>query len=180
MNLCKVTIPMNFCLFCAAWRLFTLNVWYFGSVALLFIFVSLFTLSIQFKKDGEWWTWIDYPRFHELVQRYNDSNGALTFTSADYMAKTPTWAVYGAKEQGFDPQEKRYYRKKQKDISGCWWHISGTIVKEHWFWFSRFNLAAVKANIILALWQADLIKSQNRFKKLYILTQNVKLNTFSF
>ena len=73
----------------------------------------------QFKVDGEWWTWIDYPRFHSLMQSYNDSNGLKTFTAADYMAKTPHWAVYGAAEQGFDPEETRHFRKKRKDISGC-------------------------------------------------------------
>ncbi|XP_076472908.1 S-adenosyl-L-methionine-dependent tRNA 4-demethylwyosine synthase TYW1-like [Babylonia areolata] len=69
--------------------------------------------------EGQWWTWIDYPQFHRLVQRYNDSNGRETFTAADYMAKTPHWAVYGATEQGFDPAETRHFRKKQKDITGC-------------------------------------------------------------
>lgn len=73
----------------------------------------------RFLVDGEWWTWIDYPKFHQLVQRYSESNGAATFSAADYMAKTPHWAVYGAKEQGFDPEETRFYRKKQKDLSGC-------------------------------------------------------------
>ena len=53
------------------------------------------------------------------MQSYNDSNGLKTFTAADYMAKTPHWAVYGAAEQGFDPEETRHFRKKRKDISGC-------------------------------------------------------------
>ena len=76
-------------------------------------------LWFQFKIAGEWWTWIDYPQFHRLVQRYASSGGADTFTAADYVARTPPWAVYGAAEQGFDPQEVRHYRKKQKDLSGC-------------------------------------------------------------
>ncbi len=41
------------------------------------------------------------------------------------MAKTPRWAVFGAEERGFDPVETRFYRKKQKDIGGCW---SGSFV----------------------------------------------------
>ena len=73
----------------------------------------------QFKVDGEWWTWIDYDQFHGLVRRWKDTHGSATFGAEDYMAKTPHWAVYGAKEQGFDPAEKRFYRKKRKDISGC-------------------------------------------------------------
>lgn len=75
--------------------------------------------SVQFKVDGEWWTWIDYDRFQELVRIYDRSNGEQTFTSADYMAKTPHWAVYGCKERGFDPLETRFFRKNRKDISGC-------------------------------------------------------------
>lgn len=35
----------------------------------------------QFKVNGEWWTWIDYNKFHELVQRYYLTDGASTFTA---------------------------------------------------------------------------------------------------
>ncbi|ESP04730.1 hypothetical protein LOTGIDRAFT_135774 [Lottia gigantea] len=73
----------------------------------------------KLKVKGEWWTWIDYPKFHELISEYTLSNGKKTFTTEDYMAKTPPWAVYGATERGFDPLETRHHRKKQKDISGC-------------------------------------------------------------
>ncbi|KAM9468428.1 S-adenosyl-L-methionine-dependent tRNA 4-demethylwyosine synthase TYW1 isoform 1-T1 [Clarias gariepinus] len=74
----------------------------------------------KFKVDGEWWTWIDYERFHELIQQYDESGGTKTFTSLDYMAKTPSWAVFGAQERGFDPSDTRFLRKnKTKDISGC-------------------------------------------------------------
>jgi len=69
--------------------------------------------------SGEWWTWIDYARFHELYTNFKASNGKKNFTALDYMAKTPSWAVFGAKEQGFDPMETRFYRKKRKDVSGC-------------------------------------------------------------
>ncbi|XP_062872766.1 S-adenosyl-L-methionine-dependent tRNA 4-demethylwyosine synthase TYW1 [Trichomycterus rosablanca] len=74
----------------------------------------------KFKVDGEWWTWIDYERFHKLIQQYEESNGTKTFSSLDYMAKTPSWAVFGARERGFDPSDTRFQRKnKTKDISGC-------------------------------------------------------------
>ena len=73
----------------------------------------------QFHVDNEWWTWIDYKRFHELMTAWTQSQGQETFTASDYMAKTPSWAVYGAREQGFDPVETRFYRKKRKDVSGC-------------------------------------------------------------
>eukprot|EP00479_Gromia_sphaerica_P013011 TRINITY_DN7077_c0_g1_i1.p1 TRINITY_DN7077_c0_g1~~TRINITY_DN7077_c0_g1_i1.p1 ORF type:complete len:50 (+),score=13.33 TRINITY_DN7077_c0_g1_i1:220-369(+) len=31
----------------------------------------------------------------------------------DYIAKTPEWAAFGAKEEGFDPADERFYRKKK-------------------------------------------------------------------
>lgn len=67
--------------------------------------------------NGEWHTWIDYQKFHRLVKEYKESG--KTFSATDYMAKTPNWAVFGADERGFDPNETRFFRKKQKDISGC-------------------------------------------------------------
>uniref|UniRef100_A0AAX7UKS4 S-adenosyl-L-methionine-dependent tRNA 4-demethylwyosine synthase TYW1 n=1 Tax=Astatotilapia calliptera TaxID=8154 RepID=A0AAX7UKS4_ASTCA len=74
----------------------------------------------KFKMDGEWWTWIDYERFQELIQAYDESGGQQTFSALDYVAKTPSWALFGAQEQGFDPAETRFQRRnKSKDISGC-------------------------------------------------------------
>lgn len=74
----------------------------------------------KFKVDGEWWTWIDYERFQELVQAHEESGGQQSFSALDYMAKTPRWALFGADEQGFDPADTRFQRRnKTKDISGC-------------------------------------------------------------
>ncbi|XP_011480524.1 S-adenosyl-L-methionine-dependent tRNA 4-demethylwyosine synthase [Oryzias latipes] len=74
----------------------------------------------KFKLDGDWWTWIDYERFQDLVQAQQDSGGRQTFSALDYMAKTPSWALFGAREQGFDPADTRFQRRnKTKDISGC-------------------------------------------------------------
>jgi len=76
----------------------------------------------KFKQNGVWKTWIDYPRFHELVERYNATDGAETFTGLDYALETPTWAVYGSNERGFDPQEKRWRRKGKLEANvdgGC-------------------------------------------------------------
>ncbi|XP_035690787.1 S-adenosyl-L-methionine-dependent tRNA 4-demethylwyosine synthase TYW1-like isoform X2 [Branchiostoma floridae] len=75
--------------------------------------------NTKFKKGSEWWTWIDYQKFHQLIADYTDSGGDKMFSAEDYMAKTPSWAVFGSREQGFDPQETRWYRKNRKDISGC-------------------------------------------------------------
>ena len=57
--------------------------------------------------EGVWHTWIDYDKF------YNLALGSEPFTSMDYAAPTPTWAVYGASEKGFDPLEVRHRRKKK-------------------------------------------------------------------
>uniref|UniRef100_A0A8C2Z9N1 S-adenosyl-L-methionine-dependent tRNA 4-demethylwyosine synthase TYW1 n=1 Tax=Cyclopterus lumpus TaxID=8103 RepID=A0A8C2Z9N1_CYCLU len=74
----------------------------------------------KFKVDGEWWTWIDYERFQDLVQVQGESGGQRGFSALDYMAKTPSWALFGANEQGFDPTDTRFQRRnKTKDISGC-------------------------------------------------------------
>lgn len=55
-----------------------------------------------------WNTWIDYDKFSSLV------NSGKPFSSQDYVARTPDWAVYGSKERGFDPEEQRHYRQKTK------------------------------------------------------------------
>jgi tRNA wybutosine-synthesizing protein 1 len=67
-------------------------------------------------KGDEWWTWIDYDKFHELSRRHTETGEQ--FTSADYLAKTPYWAVHGAAEEGFDPAETRVRRYKSTE-SGC-------------------------------------------------------------
>lgn len=40
----------------------------------------------------------------------------FSFTSLDYMAPTPHWAMYQSEEKGFDPIEKRWRRKKNGNI----------------------------------------------------------------
>eukprot|EP00599_Poterioochromonas_sp_BG-1_P002878 CAMPEP_0173144400 /NCGR_PEP_ID=MMETSP1105-20130129/7209_1 /TAXON_ID=2985 /ORGANISM="Ochromonas sp., Strain BG-1" /LENGTH=684 /DNA_ID=CAMNT_0014058071 /DNA_START=35 /DNA_END=2086 /DNA_ORIENTATION=+ len=64
----------------------------------------------KFKVGEDWYTWIDYPKFQELVKSFYDSNGQNVFGSVDYRAKTPSWAVYQSKERGFDPKEQRWRR----------------------------------------------------------------------
>jgi len=62
----------------------------------------------RFLRDGRWHTWIDYHKFHELA------TSGQPFTSEDYMLPTPSWAVFGAAEAGFDPAEMRWKRTKGK------------------------------------------------------------------
>lgn len=75
----------------------------------------LLLANTKFKIDGQWHTWIDYEKFHELVE------SGEPFEALDYVAPTPHWAVFGAKERGFDPEEVRWSRKNKgpKDITGC-------------------------------------------------------------
>jgi len=76
----------------------------------------------KFRVDGVWNTWIDYDKFHQLVQRHYATDGAETFGPTDYMAPTPLWAVYGANERGFDPKETRWHRKGKREENvdgGC-------------------------------------------------------------
>ncbi|NWU02991.1 TYW1 synthase, partial [Urocynchramus pylzowi] len=74
----------------------------------------------KFQVDGEWRTWIDYGRFQELVREHERSGGSRTFTAAEYTARTPPWALFGARERGFDPLDERVQRRnKARDTSGC-------------------------------------------------------------
>lgn len=69
---------------------------------------SILIAHTSFKIDGVWYTHIDYDKFFELVK------SGKPFTSLDFIAKTPDWAVFGAAEGGFDPEETRFYRKNRK------------------------------------------------------------------
>jgi len=60
-------------------------------------------------RDGVWHTWINYDKFQDLVA------SGEKFRSEDYMAPTPSWAVYGAAEKGFNPNETRV-RKIRRHI----------------------------------------------------------------
>jgi len=74
------------------------------------MFVSAFVCCAY--SLGEWYTWIDYDKFIELVQ------SGQPFKSEDYRALTPEWAVYGSDKRGFDPEDMRFRRKAQP-TSGC-------------------------------------------------------------
>lgn len=67
----------------------------------------------KFKINGLWHTWIDYDKFHCLIQKYYDTNGLAQFSSEDYMELTPEWALFQSTQRGFDPIENRWKRNKQ-------------------------------------------------------------------
>lgn len=68
----------------------------------------------KFKIDGTWHTWINYDRFTELITEYYATG--KSFSTTDYMAPTPHWAVYQSKERGFDPVESRWKRNKKGNL----------------------------------------------------------------
>jgi tRNA wybutosine-synthesizing protein 1 len=70
----------------------------------------------RFKVNDEWHTWIDYPKFHQLIGDYYASGGEKKFVSTDYMAATPPWALYQSSERGFDPLENRWKRNKAGEL----------------------------------------------------------------
>ncbi|GLC41738.1 hypothetical protein PLESTB_000682600 [Pleodorina starrii] len=55
----------------------------------------------KFLIGGRWHTWIDYDKFQRLVKEGGE------FGAEDYMLPTPSWAVFGATEAGFDPLQQR-------------------------------------------------------------------------
>jgi tRNA wybutosine-synthesizing protein 1 len=65
------------------------------------------------KEFAEYCTWIDYPKFFELVERYYETGEE--FDAVDYMAPTPYWAEYNSQEGGFSPFEERFIRGKSRE-----------------------------------------------------------------
>ncbi|PLW21951.1 hypothetical protein PCANC_04400 [Puccinia coronata f. sp. avenae] len=57
--------------------------------------------------DDQWHTWIDYDKFFELVE-----SGASQFDGLQYCAPTPEFALFGAPQAGFSPEDQRWFRKK--------------------------------------------------------------------
>jgi len=81
------------------------------SVSVLLARVDQFS---EIGPDGRriWKTWINYPKFNELARKHREDN-SFTFGVEDYTAETPSWALFGSEEEGFDPTELRHRRKKK-------------------------------------------------------------------
>jgi tRNA wybutosine-synthesizing protein 1 len=60
----------------------------------------------KYKINGQWHTWINYDRFHQLIAAGGD------FDAMEYAAPTPDWAIYGSAEAGFDPKDTRKYHNR--------------------------------------------------------------------
>ena len=82
------------------------------SVSVLLARVDQFAVDDSNTGERKWRTWIDYEKFQELAAR-NSEDPTFTFAVKDYLADTPSWALFGAAEEGFDPTDSRH-RKKQK------------------------------------------------------------------
>ncbi|ORM40369.1 S-adenosyl-L-methionine-dependent tRNA 4-demethylwyosine synthase [Babesia sp. Xinjiang] len=65
-----------------------------------------------FRIEGRWHTWIDYDKFHELAMSGRDFHGL------EYSVATPEWALFGSKEEGFDPVDTRVYTKGRRKLPG--------------------------------------------------------------
>jgi tRNA wybutosine-synthesizing protein 1 len=70
---------------------------------------SILIAKEKFKVDGIWHTWIDYDKFADLAL-----SGRKDFRVDEYWAPTPSWAVYGAEERGFDPEQVRHYHRASR------------------------------------------------------------------
>lgn len=77
----------------------------------------------------KWKTWIDYDKFQELAARQKD-DPTFTFNVSDYVEDTPSWAIFGAEEEGFDPTDKRF-RKKKKHPKYTKYDVSGIPTHDH-------------------------------------------------
>ena len=76
-----------------------------------------------------WRTWIDYDRFQELAAR-NAADPSFTFRVQDYTAETPSWALMGSTEEGFDPTDTRH-RKKTKHPKYTRFDADGVPTHDH-------------------------------------------------
>lgn len=71
---------------------------------------TLLARKDRYFKDGKWHTWMDYEKFQTLVQRYYETGEA--FTSEEYSVETPSWALWNAPEEGFDPVDLRFRKHR--------------------------------------------------------------------
>lgn len=82
------------------------------SCSVLLARVDQFAVNDPVTGKRQWKTWIDYDKFHELAMR-NAADPSFTFAVEDYTAFTPSWALFGATESGFDPSDVRHRKKKK-------------------------------------------------------------------
>lgn len=82
------------------------------SCSVLLARVDQFSVDDPVTGKRKWRTWIDYDKFQRLAAQ-NAQDPTFTFGVEDYVEDTPSWAIFGAEEEGFDPTDTRH-RRKQK------------------------------------------------------------------
>mmetsp|Transcript_14562 Transcript_14562/g.31551 ORF Transcript_14562/g.31551 Transcript_14562/m.31551 type:complete len:986 (+) Transcript_14562:302-3259(+) len=82
------------------------------SVSVLLARVDQFSVEDPVTGERKWRTWIDYEKFQELAVKAA-ADPTFTFGVEDYTAETPSWALFGASEEGFDPTDTRHRKKKK-------------------------------------------------------------------
>ena len=82
------------------------------SCSVLLARVDQFSVEDPVTGNRKWRTWINYDKFHELAAR-NAEDPTFKFGVEDYVEDTPSWAIFGAEEEGFDPTDTRHRRKKK-------------------------------------------------------------------
>lgn len=70
---------------------------------------SILIAQDKYRAGDVWNTWIDYDKFADLAL-----SGRTDFTPEEYWAPCPPWAVYGAEERGFDPEQTRHQHRASK------------------------------------------------------------------
>lgn len=68
------------------------------SCSVLLARTDQFSVDDPITGKRKWRTWIDYDKFQELVAKSKE-DPAFKFTVNDYLADTPSWAVFGAEEE---------------------------------------------------------------------------------
>jgi tRNA wybutosine-synthesizing protein 1 len=82
------------------------------SCSVLLARVDQFSVTDPATGARRWRTWIDYDKFQELAARHA-ADPSFAFTVQDYTAETPSWALFGSEEEGFDPTDQRHRRKSK-------------------------------------------------------------------
>jgi tRNA wybutosine-synthesizing protein 1 len=73
----------------------------------------LLARTSKFKVNGTWHTWINFERFHELMRDPSVDKEAIT--AQDFWLPTPSWALLGAKEEGFAPNQTRHITRRKRE-----------------------------------------------------------------
>ena len=67
----------------------------------------------KFKKEDTWYTWINFPKFHELYHKYLETG--QEFTVDDYLVRTPQTGLSGkGTADHFEENKAKHLLRKAK------------------------------------------------------------------